>query len=231
MTLGPDLVLACPHCAAPVRLFTLADGSPEGAVSWTDGYQEAPNAPRQPNITRCHACGKLHWTVEARELGMMEPQADLEHPQGRFAEAAATEPSPEGATAPESWLRAPQMRPLDEAGYFEALREGLAQSPEQEMELRVHAWWRGNDAHRRCDQPGRYPTSAEAVENAEKLIALTQEGDHELVLFRAEALRQLGRFEEARTSLYGLCSDYAFAREKLADLIKAGSRDLDILFS
>ena len=45
-----------------------------------------------------------------------------------------------------------------------------------------------------------------------------------------EALRQLGRFEEAQQSLYGLCSDYAPAREKLFELIQARSRDLEIMF-
>jgi hypothetical protein len=62
------------------------------------------------------------------------------------------------------------------------------------------------------------------------MIELTKDGEHELVLFRAEALRELGRFEEAQESLYGLCSDYAPAREKLAELIAARSRDLDVLF-
>src|SRR5688572_29979089 len=41
MNAGPDLVLACPHCGALARLFTLSSASPIGAVSWTDGYQEA----------------------------------------------------------------------------------------------------------------------------------------------------------------------------------------------
>ena len=56
-------------------------------------------------------------------------------------------------------------------------------------------------------------------------------GDHEFVLFRAEALRQLGRFEEAEEALYGLCSDYALAREKANELINAKSRALEVLFA
>ena len=96
--------------------------------------------------------------------------------------------------------------------------------------LRIHAWWRGNDRFRKLESPGRHPSTPEAIANAERMIELTKDGEHELVLFRAEALRELGRFEEAQESLYGLCSDYAPAREKLAELIAARSRDLDVLF-
>jgi hypothetical protein len=227
---GPDLVLACPHCGAVARLFTLSQGSPVGAISWTDGYQEAPDAPMQPNVVRCKACAKVHWTVEARELGMIEPTATATNRSVKFADLTSPAPAPDGTAAPEEWAAAPQMGRLDEAGYLEALAQGLAGTQDQELELRIHAWWRGNDQFRKLERPGRYPSTAEAVANAERLIELTKEGEHELVLFRAEALRELGRFDEAQESLYGLCSDYAPAREKLAQLIAEKSRDLDVLF-
>jgi hypothetical protein len=230
MNAGPDLVLACPHCGALARLFTLSSASPIGAVSWTDGYQEAPLSPRQPNLIRCHGCGALYWTVQAREIGMIDPTASAENREARFADFTSPNPPEEGAPPPEAWLTAPQMEILDEAGYLQAIRDGLAQSPEQELELRVYAWWRGNDRYRKLESPSRHPTSPEAIENAERLIELATDGEHELVLFRAEALRQLGRFEEAQQSLYGLCSDYAPAREKLFELIEARSRDLDVMF-
>jgi hypothetical protein len=189
-----------------------------------------PNAPAQPNMVRCHACGKVHWTVQAKEIGMIEPAATRENRAVKFADFSSPTPAEEGVPAPEEWAAAPQMRRMDEAGYLEALEQGLASTIEQELELRIHAWWRGNDPHRKLESPDRYPSSPAAIANAERLIELTKEGEHELVLFRAEALRELGRFEEAQASLYGLCSDYAPAREKLAQLIGARSRDLDVLF-
>jgi hypothetical protein len=227
---GPDLVLACPYCGALARLFTLAQGSPIGAISWTDGCQDAPDAPAQPNVTRCHACGKVHWTVQAKEVGMIEPTATAANRAVKFADFANAAPAEEGMLAPEDWAGAPQMQRLDESGYLEALEQGLATTPEQELELRIHAWWRGNDRHRKLDTSDRYPSTPAAIANAERLIELTNDGEHELVLFRAEALRELGRFEEAQAALYGLCSDYAPAREKLSELIAERSRDLDVLF-
>ncbi len=229
---GPDLILACPHCGALSRLFTLASSDAEGVISWTDGYQQFPLAPRQPNVVRCHACAQLHWLAECREIGMIDPVGmELVEGAPRFASFEKTVQPEPGTPPPDGWMSAPQMQSLDEAGYFSALSGGLAKTPEQEIELRVHAWWRGNDRFRKLESSGRYPTSGEAIENLQRLIVMMEGGDHEFVLFRTEALRQLGRFEEAEEALYGLCSDYALAREKLTELIHAKSRDLEVLFA
>ena len=67
--------------------------------------------------------------------------------------------------------------------------------------------------------------------NLEKLVELLRDGEHEFVLFRAEALRELGRFDESRDALNGLCSDYAIARDRISALLDEKSRDLDVLFS
>ena len=207
---GPDVVLACPHCGAAARLFTIESGDPAGATSWTDGYQEVPSMPRQPNATRCPACSKFYWLAEAQQLGWLMPGVEV--PPGHAA-----------------WLAAPMVEPLDEAGYYDALASGLAQTPDQELELRVFAWWRANDRFRKT--AGGFPLEERAVKNIERLVELCADGDHEVLLFRAEALRQLGRFDEATEALYGLCSDYAVAREKLSTLIAAQSRDLAVLFT
>jgi hypothetical protein len=209
---GPDVVVACPHCQALARLFTVAQPDPTGAVSWTDGCQEMPMTPVQPNLSRCRKCGKLMWVSECAPVGLIE---------------SGDEPKPEHA----EWKELPYLEPADEADYLEAIKSGMAQHPEQETELRVFAWWRANDKVRRSEAPGRYPKSPEAVENLERLVELLKDGEHEFVLFRAEALRQLGRFDEARESLNGLCSDYALARERVASLIEEKSRDVAVLFS
>ena len=229
---GPDLILACPHCGALSRLFTLTSSDAGGAISWTDGYQHFPLAPRQPNVLRCHACAQLHWLAECKEVGMIDP-IGMEPVEGapRFASFEKAEQPEPGTLPPDGWVTAPQMQPLDEAGYFAALSGGLAKTPEQEIELRVHAWWLGNDRFRNIEGEQRHPASSEAIENLDRIIVMTEGGDHEFVLFRAEALRQLGRFAEAEEALYGLCSDYALAREKLTELIRAKSRDLTVLFA
>ena len=211
MTPGPDAIFACPHCAALARLQTIEEADTSGAVSWTDGYQECADVPRHPNVTRCAACQKFYWLGEARQLGWYAPGIEL---------------PPELA----GWAEAPMIEPLDETAYYEAIESGMAMNPEHELELRVHAWWRGNDRYRKPDANLSAAHDERQIANMTRMIELCEHGDHEILLFRAEALRQLGRFDEASEALYGLCSDYAAARDKIGELITAKSRALGVLF-
>lgn len=211
MIQGPDIVVACQHCRVPSRLFTVLEADSTGSVSWTDGYQEMPLTPSQPNLSRCRECGKLMWVAQCPPLGMID----------------ANDPQPQH----EEWMKLPYLEPVGEKDYLEALAAGMGEQPEQEMELRIFAWWRANDRHRRSEGTGRYPQTPEAVANLERLVELLREGEHEFVLFRAEALRELGRFDEAAEMLHCICSDFDAARGVLMDLIAKKSRDVEMLFS
>jgi hypothetical protein len=207
-----DIVIACPYCAATARVFQLASGNTFGAITWTDGWMDAPMQPRAPRITRCHSCQKIYWVFLAPQLGFL--------------------PFDETGAAAGDFKDAPHVAPLTEADCFEALREGLGAGEELELELRVFTWWRGNDAFREPQHPAGHPASPEAVANMERFIAMTENGDEDLLLFRAEALRHLGRFDEARQTLNGVgCSDYWPAKSRQLELMEAGSRDLGVLFS
>ena len=99
------------------------------------------------------------------------------------------------------------------------------------MELRVLRWWRGNDRFRRDDAPIGHVTAPDAIENLERIVDMMKEGEEDLLLFRAEALRQLGRFEEAERTLDGVCcSDWWPAKSRMLELVGSRSRKLDILF-
>lgn len=212
MITGPDVVLACPRCGAVGRVPTIEEVDPALAISWTDGFQEIDGVPRQPNLIRCAGCKEFYWLGESKQVGWYAPGIELP------AEIA-------------HWADAPTIVALDEQGYFDALEAGMAFDAERELELRVHAWWRSNDRYRYPDRPVTAPVDEERRRaNMERLVQLCEQGDHEILLFRAEALRQLGRFEEASDALYGLCSDYTLARTKIAELIAQRSRDLAVLF-
>ncbi len=213
MVSGPDLIIACPRCQALAKIFTVESGDPRGAITWSDGWQDAPMMPRAPRITRCAACRKIYWTWEAAQLGYAPP--------GEMA-------SPEQA----AWTSAPHLEPLDEAGIAEALAAGLAAAPDLEMELRVLRWWRGNDPFRRADAPIGHATAPEAIANIERVIEMMQDGDEDLLLFRAEAQRELGHFEDAARTLDGVCcSDWWPAKSRLLGFLEARSRKLEILFA
>lgn len=186
-------------------------GNTFGAITWTDGWMDAPMMPRPPRITRCETCRKIHWVASAPLLGYAAPAV------------------PEKG---EPWADVPDALLLEEADCYEALREGLGASPEFELELRVLTWWRGNDAFRAPQHPPGHLASAEAVANAKRMIELTSEGDEDLLLFRAEAQRHLGNFDDARQTLDGVgCSDYWPAKSRQLELLDAQNRDLAVLFS
>jgi hypothetical protein len=207
-----DLVIACPYCNTPARLFQIGSNISIGAITWTDGWMDAPMMPRTPRITRCLKCQKIFWVFTAPQLGMI-PLGDRGEASGEFKDT-------------------PHLMPLNEAGCFEALAEGLGEGDDLELELRVFTWWRGNDAFRPPDHSPGHSTSNEAVANMERIIELTKDGDEDLLLFRAEAQRYLGRFEDALETLNGVgCSDYWPAKSRQFELIEAKNRDVAILFS
>src|SRR4051812_4619651 len=84
MVSAPDVVIACPHCHAPARLFQLVSGETFGAITWTDGWQDVPLQPRPPRITRCRACSRAYWTGEAKILGHFYPQGENIAPQNAW---------------------------------------------------------------------------------------------------------------------------------------------------
>ncbi len=208
-----DIIIACPYCDTPARVFQLISGNTIGAITWTDGWMDAPMMPRAPRITRCAHCKKIYWVASARQLGFVS-LGDTSESAGEFKDA-------------------PHVGPLSEADCFEALHGGLAPTTDLELELRVFAWWRGNDTFREPEHPAGHPTSPDAVANAERFIELTKEmWDEDILLFRAEAQRHLGRFDEARETLQGVgCSDYWPAKSRQLELLDAQNRNVAILFS
>ena len=209
---GADLVLACPYCRALARLPIPDAVETPGMITWTDGWQTGPGVVRPPRVTRCVSCRRTFWVGEAEQLGFLDP---------------GEQPAEEKA----AWAGAPAIESLDEAGVQQALDEGLGSFPDLELELRVQMWWRGNDAFRCAEAPIGHGTSDAAVANMERFIEMTKDGAEDLLLFRAEAQRHLGRFAGMEDTLLGVgCSDYWPAKSRLLELAKSGSRKLDVLF-
>jgi hypothetical protein len=205
-----DLILSCPHCQALARMVLPEAVEMPGMITWTDGWQTAPGLARAPRATLCPTCSRAFWIGEANQLGF-----------------ASREQAPDDP----AWATAPILKPLDENGAQQALDEGLGSFTDLELELRVLRWWRGNDPFRCADAELGYQTESAAVENMERMIAMTADGGEDLLLFRAEAQRHLGRFDDLVETLRGVgCSDYWPAKSRLLELAAAGSRKLDVLF-
>ena len=81
---------------------------------------------------------------------------------------------------------------------------------DRERYLRLHTWWTGNDEHRRNTEVQMYMTDADKA-NLEVLIELLDDENQSDLLMKAEAYRELGKFEEAKEVL--LKCDPSFAPE------------------
>jgi hypothetical protein len=174
-------------------------GSLEGSVVWSDGYRFSPHMQVPPRIYRCPACQRIAWVNSSPTLGYILPDTS------QTAENA-------------EWFAAPHVSALDEAGFLEAVQSNLAPDPESELELRVAAWWRSNDPFRVTPPVAAPARSISSLKNLERIVELTTDGDETLLLFRAEALRHLGRFEAVSETLQSVyCSDFEPAKSKQLD--------------
>ena len=89
-----DIIIACPFCEAQARVFQLLSGNTMGAITWTDGWMDAPMLPRAPRITRCAACRKIYWVAMAAPLGLANSGLGIvPHPvkQDRLAHSSETD--------------------------------------------------------------------------------------------------------------------------------------------
>lgn len=112
------------------------------------------------------------------------------------------EPLP-GEAFPPEWLELPELGELAEEELLAALAEGVARGREEERELRLRAWWAGNDPYRNPETPWK-PFAERALAARENLRALQELLNPEEPLeglLKAEALRELERFDEAMALL------------------------------
>jgi hypothetical protein len=98
----------------------------------------------------------------------------------------------------------PSIAEPNENEYYAAIAAGLAKDPSQEKTLRILAWWRRNDEYRhesrrRDRRPRVLP--ADARTNLEALTMLLDVEHENEAIMKAEILRELGRFDEARSIL------------------------------
>lgn len=218
---GPDRVIACPKCDGLVRVFTLLSGNTFGALMWTDGYSFARMLPEPPLITRCAHCQAFFWTQDARKIGEIpnslshllaeqEPSAVPEEwrqaPRIRrlsaqeyleaLAAGAARTPKREADLRVRAWWR-----------YNDAFRDfhrgdrrgGSLPPPDSLVPSHIASFLRRLRPATPPPQP--WSLSPEAADNLARLIEMLDPSDDRQRLKKAEALRELGRFDRAESLL------------------------------
>jgi hypothetical protein len=159
-----------------IKQHTIGSGNTFGATFWTDWKSEAPMLPDQPLLIVCPHCHELLWIDELEELGKIEPWGD-EH--GKFKHA-----------------REYEIPSLDD--YFALIANG-AGDPQKERYTRLRAWWAGNDQRR--TNASEIPMSPLEVENLTAFAHTLDESDSNELVMKAEAMRELSRFDDALSLL------------------------------
>jgi hypothetical protein len=214
---GPDQIVACPHCRGLGKFPTLMSGNTFGARLWTDGKQVAPMLPSPPAVAKCRHCGRCYWLADAEEVGTIGPW-------GRGS----------GHVDP-AWVAAASVVEPTEEEYYVALEAGLAKDRRRERDLRVLAWWRGNDAFRDASHAQAGDGAADPAPRRNNLHALAElldEKDVDDRIMKAEVLRELADFEAATGILATITSsDYGAVVRQLRSLCDGQDprvRELDL---
>ena len=199
MKLGPNQIVACPHCGTLAHYRALVSGNTIGAEGWTDGRQYGPMMVEPPAVVKCHACATCHWLADAKEVGVV-----------------ARDPPWKGPV-PEEWEKAPEVKEPSADAYFLAIEMGLAKNEGQEKSLRLMAWWRANDSSREWRHAAEAtPASPDGFRRNLLRLAdlLTDDNDNDR-LMRAEALRELGEFAAAKQALREVSADLGWVADQI----------------
>lgn len=174
---GPTIIRKCSSCGGFIKQSTIRSGNTFGATCWTDGKKITPMLPETPRLIKCRLCEGLIWLDEQEKVGEIDLR---ERDDNKFKGAC------------------PYIIPVFQ-DYLAKLEMGVSDE-ETEFYLRNRAWWAGNDERRR-EEPDK-PMSGEEISNLRAFLALLDKEEHESQrLLKAEAMRELGMFEEAKALL------------------------------
>lgn len=205
-----SVIYHCTACGQPIREIS-GSGNNHGMRVWSDGKEECEMHFEQHWLVLCPHCRAPLWMDE------LEGYEELDDDDGYDDED--DDGTGDSAGLPEGWrdleyIELPAISPqlmVGEDGVVAALNEALdydipafadylavlptiRRFPEKVFEMRLRAWWAGND--RRRGQADTLPLAPEEADNLLALLPLFGASPYEQLL-KAEALRELGRFAEA----------------------------------
>jgi hypothetical protein len=190
------IVRECAHCRAHVVQEDTLSGNTIGAKYYSDGKREAKMLPDHPALVKCPVCGRLFWVEEASEVAV-----GFDAAEGK-----------------------PQVMAPSEKEIHDFLAAQASLPKEKEIYLRMHAWWKANDAWRWV-LDAKPAFSPEQVKNLDALSALFDESLPGHRILKAEIAREMGRFDECLQLLsYPFDENYVFATNFIKKLAQEKMR-------
>lgn len=196
-----SVIYHCTACGQPIREIS-GSGNNHGMRVWSDGKEECEMHFEQHWLVLCPHCRAPLWMDELEGYEEFDDEEDVdEDDDGIGAFPGLPEegwPELDLDEAPEGPDNAVLNAALDYAipafADYLAVLPTIRRFPEKVFEMRLRAWWAGND--RRRGQADTLPLAPEEADNLLALLPLFGASPYEQLL-KAEALRELGRFAEA----------------------------------
>lgn len=192
---GLPIYKLCPQCDKCIAESTILSGNTFGAVLWSDGKFEAPMLPSTPLLVACPFCQSLVWLNELPEIdeNTVDSKTSVQIMAAQHYEAPTID----------QYMNFLDTNALD---------------VDKERYVRIQIWWTNNDV-RRMDNP-IWQLRVDEQANLERLVLLFDATDMNQKIMKAEAMRQLSRFDEADTLLASIHeSEYENVIDRLRSFV------------
>ena len=173
---GPPVFRKCADCSQIIVQPIMWSYSLRSGSFWTDLKRDIPLIGMPLKLVICPHCHTLQWINELEKLGQA---GDAAWEAGQFEHAKR------------------QMDPSFD-DYLNLAESGV-ENCEKERELRMYAWWVGNEVRRNNKDPK--PLSDRESVNLSILAKMFNKDNDVELLMKTEAMRELGRFDEAKVIL------------------------------
>jgi hypothetical protein len=198
MLFGPDEIRLCPFCKTEFRIRTIASGNNLGSKTWSDGYTYAPMNLPDLFITQCLSCSEIFWIRDSSLIGELDNS--LSHSENYFRMQHYKQKLRRFFRIPknkfELWEEMEFHKFLDKDQLIKAVERRMWTSQDEERYLRMNLWWKMNDDVRN-NSGVEFQQNETAIfeSNLRALIGVFNK-DESGILLKAEAYRELGKFEK-----------------------------------
>ena len=194
---GPSYVYKCQSCNGLFVRRSISSGNTSRAKFRSDGQMSAPMLPTTPLLAACPHCKSSIFWPTAKEVDSYET-----YDMTGFFDGGLISPENLALRAEK---KAKKLKYQDVARYEQASPEQIVEFIQEsrfdssfELPLRLLFWQRCNDERL---EVGRVVLKFDERENLQKLLLLIDQNTDSHRLLRAEILRQLEQFDDARFML------------------------------
>lgn len=213
---GPTIIKECSACFKPISQATFLSSNNFGATFWTDGKDDSVTS-RYLWLVKCPRCHALLWIDELEKIAEIDPWERRPRTPTHEPEELTTEELERLVETRLKEIESGEFKgPLPPADpslddYYAFLEQGIMDR-KKAIYVRRHAWWAEND--RRRNVPDKWaikkqkpvksediPLCSREIDNLSALIEMLDDSNENELFVKAEAMRELGRFDDALSVL------------------------------